>query len=129
MNAIHGDCGISLLIVEESPVRASTRQPRPDDAAMHRRVRRRLGRAVRRVRRGPLSASTPPVGLDQGIETLTVRDASDPRVRNRLRELEPDVLLACGGSLLDQDVLDLADTALNVHSGLAPWYRGLYTTA
>lgn len=129
MNAIHRACGISLLIVEEAPVRASARRPHREGAPLHTRARRRLGAAVRRVRRGPLSLTTPPVELDPGIETLSVRDASDPRVRATLREMGPDVLLAYGGSLLDEDVLGLAGTALNVHWGLAPWYRGLYTTA
>lgn len=50
---------------------------------------------------------------------------SDPHVRAKLRELNPDVLICYGTSLIREPVLsDFNGRFLNIHLGLSPYYRG-----
>ena len=44
-----------------------------------------------------------------------------------LRSLKPDILVVMGTTLLRQPVLSLAKHALNIHTGLSPYYRGSRT--
>jgi methionyl-tRNA formyltransferase len=51
------------------------------------------------------------INLPEGIESI--------------KYLEPDILITCGAPILKQEVIDTARVAaLNIHFGIAPFYRG-----
>ena len=48
------------------------------------------------------------------------------RLQQRVAELAPDIIAVYGTGIIPDAVLDLAGTvALNMHTGLSPWYRGV----
>jgi len=54
-----------------------------------------------------------------------IRDVSSPENVSLLEKLEPDVIAACGCSILRKNLLSVPPLGtLNLHSGLAPYYRG-----
>ncbi len=54
-----------------------------------------------------------------------IRDVSSPENVSLLKKLEPDVIVACGCSILKKNLLSVPPLGtLNLHSGLAPYYRG-----
>ena len=42
-----------------------------------------------------------------------------------LQNINPDIIVIWGGSILKKRILDLAKYCLNIHSGVAPLYRGV----
>ncbi|HEB75037.1 MAG TPA: hypothetical protein ENJ04_01620 [Nitrospirae bacterium] len=53
------------------------------------------------------------------------RDVSSPENVSLLKDLAPDVIAVCGCSILKRDLLSVPPRGtLNLHSGLAPYYRG-----
>lgn len=53
---------------------------------------------------------------------------NDPSLHQLLRDLDPDVLICYGTSIIREPVLgDFAGRFLNVHLGLSPYYRGAGT--
>ena len=63
-----------------------------------------------------------------GVEPLPVEDLSDPAFVDRVREIDPDVLLSvvCG-QRVPEPVLHIPEWAVNVHGSLLPEYRGRAT--
>ena len=54
---------------------------------------------------------------------------NDDRCSRWIGERAPDLLLVCGAGLLGPAILEIAPLgALNLHSGLSQFYRGLFTT-
>jgi methionyl-tRNA formyltransferase len=54
-----------------------------------------------------------------------VRDVSSVENVNRMKELHPDVIAVCACSILKKSLLDVPPLGtLNLHTGLAPYYRG-----
>ena len=48
---------------------------------------------------------------------------------NHIKNAKPDLIAVCGTSLLSNEILSLPEKgALNLHGGLAQFYRGLWTT-
>jgi methionyl-tRNA formyltransferase len=66
--------------------------------------------------------------IDPTIPALEVTDINSPEVHDRLRELEPDLLLDHGTSIVKDHIIDTAPLALNLHWGLSPYYRGSHCT-
>lgn len=62
-------------------------------------------------------------------QTLPAGSVNDPAVVARLRDLEPDVILDHGTSIVGPAALAQAPLALNLHWGLSPYYRGTRCTA
>lgn len=53
------------------------------------------------------------------------RDISSPENVALLKKLKPDVIVACGCSILKDNLLDVpTHGTINLHSGIAPYYRG-----
>jgi len=66
----------------------------------------------------------------RGLPTVHVRSWRDPDAIGALDGLEFDLLLSLAYDLiLPQSVLDRAGRAVNLHRGLAPAFRGCYSTA
>lgn len=57
---------------------------------------------------------------------LRVADINDALGRLDVRVLAPDLILVLGTSLLDRRWLDLGVPIVNVHTGIAPRYRGRF---
>ena len=50
---------------------------------------------------------------------------TNPQIRERLRELNPDIVICYGTSIIREPILsDFASRFLNIHLGLSPYYRG-----
>lgn len=65
--------------------------------------------------------------FDPALELVETRRAGDAAIRRRLETDRPDILFAFGCGILPPATLAVTAHAYNVHSGLAPWYRGLFT--
>ena len=57
---------------------------------------------------------------------LSVGDANDPVVIDRLRDSRIDVLIIHGTALLGEPVLNTCHRVVNIHGGMVPAYRNVY---
>lgn len=57
---------------------------------------------------------------------LSVADANDPVVIDRLRESQIDVLIIHGTALLGEPVLNTCHRVVNIHGRMVPAYRNVY---
>lgn len=63
------------------------------------------------------------------IYTEGVRAINEPVYVNEIKKLKPDVIAVCGTSILNKDIIAIPPKGvLNLHGGLAQWYRGVWTT-
>lgn len=67
-------------------------------------------------------------GLDHSIPRLVTEDVNSGHVLETLRQLNPDVLLDHGTSIVSKQILSTSPLALNLHWGLSPYYRGTHCT-
>ncbi|MHC4914548.1 MAG: formyl transferase [Planctomycetota bacterium] len=59
------------------------------------------------------------------VREIRVEDLNSPQAVELIGGLRPDVLVVFGTGLIRPDVYGLAaSSAINVHTGLSPWYRG-----
>ena len=67
------------------------------------------------------------VGQEGGylMETLETCDINEDWIYERVREINPDVVVIYGGHILKTRLLELAPHAFNIHFGFAPYYRGV----
>ncbi len=56
--------------------------------------------------------------------TITVADVNGDAVYDRLVALQPDLLVVWGSTILSPRIIETAKTAINLHMGIAPQYRG-----
>ena len=61
---------------------------------------------------------------DWPIEPITTPSVNSEEVFQVLSEIKPSLLVVWGSGMIDQRILDTADRAINLHMGLAPYYRG-----
>jgi folate-dependent phosphoribosylglycinamide formyltransferase PurN len=67
-------------------------------------------------------------GYPKGVRRIEVGHANDPASIDALRDLDADVLVVLGTSILNDDVLASPRRyALNIHGGALPDYRGVYS--
>jgi hypothetical protein len=67
-------------------------------------------------------------GYPKGVRRIEVGDANSPASIAALRDLDADVLIVLGTSILGDDVLATPKRyALNIHGGALPDYRGVYS--
>ena len=66
--------------------------------------------------------------LDKTISYIEVEDINSQLVLKRLKEINPDLILDHGTSIVKNHILDNAKLALNLHWGLSPYYRGTHCT-
>jgi len=63
------------------------------------------------------------------IYTTGVNAINDDKYVKAINELAPDVIALCGASILKKPIISIPRKgALNLHGGLAQWYRGVWTT-
>ena len=63
------------------------------------------------------------------IRTDGVRRINDPKWVRQIAALDPDVIVVCGSSILEEPLLSIPPRGvLNLHGGLAQFYRGVWTT-
>lgn len=62
--------------------------------------------------------------LDPSIRVLRTREINSPEVREALSRLRPDVVVCQGTTLVRPETITFVPTALNIHAGLSPYYRG-----
>lgn len=74
------------------------------------------------------------VRLDAGagikvIRTEGVRAINAPEYVEEIKGLKPDVIAVCGTSILKKEIIAIPPKGVvNLHGGLAQWYRGVWTT-
>ncbi|MBI2118101.1 MAG: hypothetical protein HYT97_00575 [Elusimicrobia bacterium] len=66
--------------------------------------------------------------IDKDIPALNTTDVNDQVIYERLLKERPDIILVHGTSLVEDRIIERAKTALNLHWGLAPYYRGSQCT-
>src|SRR5262249_31051203 len=66
--------------------------------------------------------------IDGSIPCLVTPDINSRDVEDALRKMSPDVIVDHGTSLVKDNVAGTAPLALNLHSGLSPYYRGGHCT-
>ena len=62
------------------------------------------------------------------IPIIRTFDNNAPEIKEKIAEIQPDVLLMHGGSILKDDIIALSSFSLNLHWGLSPYYRGANCT-
>lgn len=66
--------------------------------------------------------------LNGSLSVMHVEDINSEQVVNRLKNLNPDILLVHGTSIVRKEVIEKSQLALNLHWGLSPYYRGTHCT-
>ena len=133
VNSVHAAYGVALAIVETRPIgtrlRKRFRAGGMSGLASAFRTRLRALADIRRYKADCLRV----LGrgwdaLDSSIPTLFVTNINGEESVRALRDIAPDLLLDHGTSLVKHDVLHTCPLGLNVHWGLAPYYRGTHCT-
>ena len=63
------------------------------------------------------------------VRTEGVRAINAPEYVDEIRALKPDVIAVCGTSILKKAIIAIPPKGVvNLHGGLAQWYRGVWTT-
>ena len=66
--------------------------------------------------------------LDSNIAYREVGDINSNSVYSLINEINPDLILDHGTSIVKDKILKLSKLALNLHWGLSPYYRGTHCT-
>ena len=66
--------------------------------------------------------------FDPSVPCLEVEQINSQTTHRALADLDPDLLLDHGTSIVKDSVLSTSKLALNLHWGLSPYYRGTYCT-
>lgn len=86
-----------------------------------------FGRRDQRIKQLLAAEAAKPFNWPATSEILST-ELNSPRTAERLRELRPDVLIVFGCPLLKPEIFSVPKIAtVNVHLGIAPWYRGEHT--
>jgi methionyl-tRNA formyltransferase len=62
------------------------------------------------------------------VNVISSRNINSHEVAETVRGLNPDVMVVFGTRLLKLPLIDAADTIVNIHTGLSPYYRGGHST-
>jgi folate-dependent phosphoribosylglycinamide formyltransferase PurN len=57
-------------------------------------------------------------------KTVEVESVNSDKVFELIKEIKPRLLVVWGTGVIKPHIFNLADTAINLHMGLAPYYRG-----
>lgn len=66
--------------------------------------------------------------LNGSLEVLKCNNINDKEVEEKIKSIQPDLILDHGTSLVKPTILSHAKLALNLHWGLSPYYRGVDCT-
>jgi methionyl-tRNA formyltransferase len=132
VNRIHERTPVSLVVWEEAqPQTTPPLRKRIQRLASPAAVMGAIGAASRAGERRRVTYSIlgeSARALDPSIEVMRVTSVNAPEVRARLEREKPDVLVDHGTSIVRDHVIATAPTALNLHWGLSPYYRGVRCT-
>lgn len=67
--------------------------------------------------------------IAKGIPVHTTSNVNSSEVANLLKQINPEVMVVHGSPLINNNILSHAKTALNLHWGLSPYYRGVNCTS
>ena len=67
-------------------------------------------------------------GLPNQVPLLETDNINNQEVVNRLKEIQPDIVLVHGTSLIKGETLKGIPLVLNLHWGLSPYYKGSFCT-
>lgn len=63
------------------------------------------------------------------IPHFVTPSVNDSSVYEHISRLQPDVLLIHGTTIVKKHLIDAVPLALNIHTGLSPWYKGVGSVA
>ena len=66
--------------------------------------------------------------LPNNVPVLTVEDVNGSEVAQKLKELNPDIILVQGTRMISAATLAQMPLVLNLHWGLSPYYKGSFCT-
>lgn len=66
--------------------------------------------------------------LNENIPITIVDNINSDIVYQKIKSIQPDLLLDHGTSILKERIFNLSKIALNIHWGLSPYYRGTHCT-
>lgn len=66
--------------------------------------------------------------VDSSVAVVYCKNINDPVVEQLLEREKPDLLLDHGTSIVNDQIIEKAPLALNLHWGLSPYYRGTHCT-
>lgn len=66
--------------------------------------------------------------INSNIKTLIVENINSKETENSVRNINPNIIVDHGTTLLSEKIINLSDLALNLHWGLSPYYRGVDCT-
>jgi methionyl-tRNA formyltransferase len=128
VRVLHAEFGVSLIIQEQPAIRLRARMAELGMAG----TLRAAGRKLKANRMYDLLAERilgdGATSLPQGVEILNTQDINDASVKKALMDLQPDIVLVNGTSLIKSSTLEGLPLVLNIHAGLSPYYRGSYCT-
>ena len=150
-NSIHRRFPVALTVVNRAEVKPNPPQPLATrltaplrEHGLKSGLARLAMKATGRLKRTwatatpPLTADPEPIlrrwfgeswrTLDADMPILEAPSSNHESVQKGLAALKPDLLLIHGGPIIKQPILATAGTALNLHWGLSPYYRGGHCT-
>jgi methionyl-tRNA formyltransferase len=68
------------------------------------------------------------MALNENMPVMITDSVNSDTVFSRLVEIKPDLILDHGTAIVKDHILGTSYLALNLHYGLSPYYRGMYTT-
>tara|TARA_E500000331_G_scaffold123539_1_gene121054 strand:- start:20130 stop:20945 length:816 start_codon:yes stop_codon:yes gene_type:complete len=66
--------------------------------------------------------------LNKTIPYIEVENINSESVLNRIKEINPDLIIVHGTSIVKNHIIESSKLALNLHWGLSPYYRGTHCT-
>ena len=66
--------------------------------------------------------------LDKTIPFIEVENINSKSVLKRIKEINPDLIIVHGTSIVKNHIIENSKLALNLHWGLSPYYRGTHCT-
>lgn len=66
--------------------------------------------------------------LDKTIPYIEVENINSESVLNRIKEINPDLIVVHGTSIVKNHIIESSKLAFNLHWGLSPYYRGTHCT-
>lgn len=130
-NRINSDHQVALVVLEKPKVTPSNLLTKVKKHGIGQSVsiiKNRVFNKSRRIANYNTFFNTAWQTLDKDIPHLYVDSINSKVVHDRLKEIEPDLIVDHGTSLVKDHILETSKLALNLHWGLSPYYRGTHCT-
>ncbi len=66
--------------------------------------------------------------LASNIKVFNTPSINDISVKHKIKEINPDIIIVHGTTIIKNHIIDNIPLVLNLHWGLSPYYRGSYCT-